>query len=624
MHVHAPVPLLRADNIDQVRSACQERDGAQKLPPAPEERLIVDFSLDRLSPESRNMKEAASGPLGVIGSALLVLTCACGTGCRARADEDFLDLLRSLDAVTVVTEEETVGLEPSDGAWKGEGLEVATAIRDGRLVIELAAPSAAVKYITARWNGDPPGDWKYLGDAWERSYGELEWQPLDAAREMPWYFLASDGRTTHGYGVMTQPAAMCAWRAGTEGVTLTADVRNGGAGVRLGARRLAVCMVTSRRGKPGETPFAAARAFCRDMCQAPRLPKEPVYGFNDWYCDYGKNSAESVLYYAAFVARLAPKDGNRPFMVVDDGWQAAGGGTGHGGPWDRGNANFPSMSALADGIRKAGARPGIWIHLLTAQEGQPEAWRLAQDPGILDISVPEVRGYVRETVARLRTWGYELIKHDYSVSDLAGYTRAAPKPEATWAYTDRSRTAAEIVLDHYRDIREAAGEDGIIIGCNTVGHLAAGLFEIQRIGDDTSGRDWARVRNRGVNTLGFRAPQHDAFFAVDADCVGLTEAEAIPWACNRQWLDLPGPLRDAALHLVQEGRADGGAGESRGRGAGDSRLGLSRWPSRSIGSRRRIPRGDSKRSPISKAGSAEALEAHGKVVEYDWTCAPVR
>jgi len=470
----------------------------------------------------------------VFGAALVIGACSCGGAGR----DGFQDLLRSPDAVTVVTESGPVELERAAGVWKAAGIEIAASVSGGRLRLELSAPGAAVKYVTFGWKGDPPPDWKYLGDAWERSYGELEWQPLDPEREMPWYFLASDGRTTHGYGVMTQPAAMCAWKAGAEGLTLTADVRCGGAGVRLGARRLVVCEVTARRGASGETPFEAARAFCRQMCPAPRLPKEPVYGFNDWYCDYGKNSAASVLYYAAFVSRLAPKGPNRPFMVVDDGWQATGGGTGYGGPWDRGNASFPSMAGLADGIRAAGARPGIWVHLLTAQDGQPDSWRLAHNPKILDVSVPEVQTYIKETVARLRAWGYELIKHDYSVSDLAGYTRAAPKADAVWAFADRGRTAAEVVLDHYRSIREAAGDEAIIIGCNTIGHLAAGLFELQRTGDDTSGRDWKRVRNRGVNTLGFRAPQHGAFYAVDADCVGLTEAEAIPWACNRQWLDL--------------------------------------------------------------------------------------
>jgi alpha-galactosidase len=76
----------------------------------------------------------------------------------------------------------------------------------------------------------------------------------------------------------------------------------------------------------------------------------------------------------------------------------------------------------------------------------------------------------------------------------------------------------------------------MLLGCNTVGHLAAGLFELQRIGDDTSGRDWTRTRKMGVNTLAFRAAQHGSFFAIDADCVGLTKQ--IPWNLNRQWLDL--------------------------------------------------------------------------------------
>jgi alpha-galactosidase len=472
------------------------------------------------------------------GLAVLVLAAGSGRTWGSRDDDHFLNLLRSPDSMTAISEAGPSELSAAAGLWKGAGIEVSTEVRDGGLQILLSAPTTSLKYLVMRWNENPQPDWKYLGDAWERSYGELEWQPLNGEREMPWYFLSSNGERTHGYGVMTAPAAMCSWKADARGVTLKADLRCGGAGVQLGNRRLAVCTVASRQGKTGENPFAAARAFCRRLCLQPRLPRQPVYGFNDWYCDYGKNSSESVVNYARFIARLSPQGENRPFMVVDDGWQANGGGTGFGGPWDRGNSRFPSMPQLAADIRRAGARPGIWIHLITAQEGQPKNWRLKHSPQILDISLPEVRSYVKETVARLRAWGYELIKHDYSVCDLAGYTRAAPPDDATWAYADRGRTAAEIVLDHYRSIREAAGADTLIIGCNTIGHLAAGLFEIQRIGDDTSGKDWNRVRNRGVNALAFRAVQHEAFFAADADCVGLTQTEAIPWACNRQWLDL--------------------------------------------------------------------------------------
>lgn len=560
-----------------------------------------------------------------LGSVIFVLAWSFAPAGKGAENANFQNLIRDPDAVTVMTETRTLELAHTTGAWKTEGIELASSVKDGALRLELSAPEAAVKYVSVRWNGAPPQtDWKYLGDAWERSYGELEWQPLDPARKMPWYFLASDGRTTHGYGVMTQPAAMCAWKADTNGIRLEADVRCGGAGVRLGPRRLLICTVTSRRGKTGESPFEAARTFCRRMCPAPRLPKEPVYGFNDWYCDYGKNSAESVLYYAAFVAGLAPKGGNRPFMVVDDGWQATGGGTGHGGPWDRGNAKFPSMSDLADGIRKAGARPGIWIHLLTAQDGQPDSWRLKHNPKILDISVPGVRAYVKDTIARLRAWGYELIKHDYSGNDFAGYTRAAPRPEATWAFADRSRTGAEIILDHYRSIREAAGEDVLLLGCNTIGHLAAGLFEVERIGDDTSGDDWKRVRNRGVNALGFRAPQHGAFFAADADCVGLTEREAIPWACNKQWLDLV--ARSGTPLFISFKR--GALTQEQERVVAEA-LAIASRPQplaepldwfEAVNPTRRLEAF----SHLEGGASPRRWRLQGRLVEYDWTCPQAR
>jgi len=78
----------------------------------------------------------------------------------------------------------------------------------------------------------------------------------------------------------------------------------------------------------------------------------------------------------------------------------------------------------------------------------------------------------------------------------------------------------------------------LITGCNTMGQLAAGLFELQRIGDDTSGQDWGRTRNMGVNCLAFRLPQNGTFFAVDADCVGQVSSNSVPWAKNSQWLDL--------------------------------------------------------------------------------------
>ena len=67
-------------------------------------------------------------------------------------------------------------------------------------------------------------------------------------------------------------------------------------------------------------------------------------------------------------------------------------------------------------------------------------------------------------------------------------------------------------------------------------HLSAGIFELNRIGDDTSGKDWDRTRKMGVNTLAFRMVQHKTFYEADGDCVGLTKD--VPWDKNKQWMEL--------------------------------------------------------------------------------------
>ena len=92
-----------------------------------------------------------------------------------------------------------------------------------------------------------------------------------------------------------------------------------------------------------------------------------------------------------------------------------------------------------------------------------------------------------------------------------------------------------MLLDLYRTVRGAAGP-ALLIGCNTIGHLGAGLFEIQRTGDDTSGHVWERTRRMGVNTLAYRMPQNGTFFTCDADCA--VHTDRTPWEFDRQFLDL--------------------------------------------------------------------------------------
>jgi len=276
------------------------------------------------------------------------------------------------------------------------------------------------------------------------------------------------------------------------------------------------------------------------MCSNPRLPTHTVYGSNDWYWVYGKNSAETVLTDAQHIVELSPTSANRPFAVIDDGWQPERGKDKVGvGTWDRGNEKFPDMPGLAAEIRRAGARPGIWIRPLQATGDAHDSWRLPRDRAFLDPTVPEVRQKVADDIARLRQWGFELIKHDYTTFDIFGrwgFQMGAALTKDGWTFASGpGRTTAEVINDLYLTIRKAAGES-LVIGCNTVSHLSAGHFEICRVGDDTSGTNWSRTRKMGVNTLAFRGTQHGAFYVADADCVGVTNAA--PWFYNRQWLDL--------------------------------------------------------------------------------------
>jgi alpha-galactosidase len=131
-----------------------------------------------------------------------------------------------------------------------------------------------------------------------------------------------------------------------------------------------------------------------------------------------------------------------------------------------------------------------------------------------------------------------MVKHDFSSFDVLGrwgFSMGADLTTGGWHFADRTKTTAEIVLGLYRTIRDAAG-DALLIGCNTFSHLSAGLFELNRIGDDTSGRNWDRTRRMGVNTLAFRSCQNGTFYAADPDIAAITPD--VPWPLLEKWLSL--------------------------------------------------------------------------------------
>ena len=447
----------------------------------------------------------------------------------------FVDLREAPASVTAYAGlESSRDLNHSGREWSSGDIVVALDDAQAGVIVSLAAPSLAITHLRLRWRRPHPEDILILGDAWERSYGDLGWRNVIPERPLPWYSAVHQGATTHCYGVQTGAASLAFLQVDSSGITLWLDLRNGGEGLVLGKRTLKAATLVARRGVEGESIEQALSSFCRIMCPAPRLPKEIVYGSNDWYYAYGKNTAEGILRDAELVASLVPTTGPMPFAIVDDGWQN--------------KQTFPDMTELATKIRSKGARPGLWIRPLRAHAGTdrklllPDARYGRRSDRFKEIAfdptIPEANEAVLNTMRDAIRWGNDLVKHDFSTYELFGTWGSEMGPSITtngWHFNDRSRTNAEIVLNLYRDLREAAGERTVVIGCNTIGHLAAGLFEANRTGDDVSGRIWERTRRMGVNTLAFRLPQNRAFFIVDADCVPITKA--IEWEKTRMWLD---------------------------------------------------------------------------------------
>lgn len=448
------------------------------------------------------------------------------------------------DFIELTTETKTVTAKWENDDYNLDDINVKLNQDNEHLAIFLTAQTSKVKWIKLRWNNlSWDKNVRFLGDAWERGYGDMEWKGMNPNRFMPWYFCAKSEAKSVCYGVKVRPSAMCFWQVDSLGMTLFLDVRCGGSGVNLKGRVIKLADVIACEMRDC-TSFEAMQEFCGQMCEDPILPKYPVYGSNNWYYAYGKSSESEILADCDYILNLTKDIENKPYMVIDDCWQEH-----HrlneynGGPWTKGNEKFPDMKALADKLVQKGVRPGIWVRLLLNEdENIKNEWRLSHN-NCIDPTNPEALNYIKEDIKRICNWGYILIKHDFSTFDLFGKWGFQMSPLVTddgWHFYDDSLTSAEVVKLLYKAILDASVEasngEALILGCNTIGHLGAGYMHINRTGDDTSGVIWERTRFMGVNTLAFRLPQHGKFYEIDADCVGIDGG--ISWSMNKQWADV--------------------------------------------------------------------------------------
>lgn len=481
---------------------------------------------------------------------------------------NWISVLRNPDFVTGATEASPLRFEEKGDYVCPVQYQYVVGETSAKIVIE---PSGSpVKYLKLRFDGDFTFVDKVYGDQWERSSvgAYIEWRSVMSSRNLPWFCYLRGDNQTACYGVKTGADCFALWQVDTHGITLFLNLCCGNDGTDL-QEPIVACEVVQLIGAEGDDTYKTARQFSKMMCDKPVLPRTPIYGVNNWYWAYGDISREIVRHETDYLMQMTAGCKNQPYMVIDAGWQK------HfncetldylGGPWEV-NGRFGDMKLMADEIHTRGAKAGIWIRPLLTRDTIPQQAHLASDYGgeILDPTHPWAIEKISTDIAMIRSWGYDLIKHDFSTADLTGISPITSEKHDYQFFLpnrklyDRTKTTAMVLKNLYKTIQNAAGE-AEVIGCNVFGHLSAGIHSIQRTGGDTSGRAYEWTKRDGVNTV-MRLPTNNLFYNVDPDCAAFTSQ--VPTDINLDFLEMcactgmatlasvtPGCLNDAEMKRI--------------------------------------------------------------------------
>jgi len=446
-------------------------------------------------------------------------------------------------------------------------------VEGGTARVTVYPSGSPVKLLKLRFEGDMHGIESVYGDQWERNGDRafLEWRSVMPHRALGWFCYVKGGDRIACYGVKTGADCFAFWQVDVRGVTLVLNLCNGAVGTDLKEPLLA-CEVVEMVGDEGEDAYAVAKRFSARLCERPVLPREPIFGVNNWYWAYGRISRESVRVETDQLLAMCDGTHHRPYMILDDGWQLNRTyvkGSYIGGPWIP-NDRFGCMRETAEEIHAKGAKAGIWFRPLLTLGQTPEEAMLSKGSAggiVLDPTHPYTLARVEEDARRIREWGYDLIKHDFTTIDVFGvnplstelHTATIGAPDRS--LFDRTVTSATAIKRLYEAIQRGAG-DADVIACNAIGHLSAGIHSTYRTGNDTSGRHFELTRRNAINTM-MRLPLNDTFYRADPDCAAFTEL--VNPDVNLDFLEMcaitgvttlasvtPGILTDAQMQRINE------------------------------------------------------------------------
>ena len=334
---------------------------------------------------------------------------------------------------------------------------------------------------------------------------------LRTGRELSWEHTVVGGGTTSMLAGAIDSARFRPWiQVGLEGEAGAETLR-----LRLGSggvERVHVAAGETVSGEPFRVAFGETESLLR--AHAAALPARTSgavaeAGWNSWYELWDGVDEEAVRANAARASallgsRVSTATGGAPLrIVVDDGWQQKW------GDWFP-NDKFPSgLDGLASDLRGDGFRMGVWLAPLLAAEDSELAtmhpdWLVGGATydhakngtmGILDVTHPEVEAHLRETVARIVSWGYDLLKIDFLFAGTFEGTRA------------EDVTGMEAYHRALAILRDAAGDDVLLLLVGSPGLASLPYADSWRVGGDIAlepfGAAWPWIPNQ-ARTLAAR------------------------------------------------------------------------------------------------------------------------
>lgn len=277
----------------------------------------------------------------------------------------------------------------------------------------------------------------------------------------------------------------------------------------------------------------------------------PLVGYSSWYRHYGdidRRKLEEDLAGARDAFEGLSTGAAVRLFQIDDGYCKVG-------DWLQvDEAKFPGgLAPLADAVRAAGFLPGLWMAPFVCERdsllfARHQDWLLRDEAGrrvrtgphwsgafALDSRNPQVCDHVRESLGTaVREWGFGLLKLDFLY--------------AACMVPHDGLNRGQLMADAMALVREAVGEDCLLLGCGVPLASAFGIVDYCRIGCDV-GLDWddkphmrllhrerVSTKNSLRNTVA-RAPLDGRAFANDPDVFFMRDDVKIGPARRRQLLE---------------------------------------------------------------------------------------